>query len=321
MDEGGESAQMRPLVGISSCLLGEKVRYDGGHQLDRYLRDVLGAYVTFVPICPEVECGLSVPREAMRLVASPGGPRLVTQKTGIDMTDRMTAWARTRLDALEGRPLCGFVFKAKSPSSGLSNVKVYTGGVAEKNGTGLFARLFTERFPLVPAEDDGRLNDASIREHFIERLFVYCRWHDFLRRPSAAGLVAFHAAHKFLFMSHAVAPLAALGRIVAAAGARPIREVCAEYGEAMAGLLAKAATVRKHTNALEHIAGFFSDDLSAGEKAELKNLIDEYRRGLLPRIVPVTLLQHYVRLYRKTYLEDQWYLKPHPHELMLLNHV
>ena len=220
-------------VGISTCLLGEPVRYDGGHKLDRYLRDTLGAFVEWVPVCPEVEYGLSVPREALRLVGDPADPRLVTARTGVDHTAGMKAWAGRRLDALEREDLCGFVFKSRSPSSGMRQVKVYPagGGAPSPTGAGIFARAFMERFPLLPVEDEGRLNDPGLREGFIERLFVVSRWKRYRRDDgTAGGLVAFHTDHKLLVMAHSPRHDAALGKIAAGAGAQGRRPAAALPG-------------------------------------------------------------------------------------------
>lgn len=191
-------------IGVSSCLLGNAVRYDGGHQHDPFLTETLGRFFEFVPVCPEVECGLGVPRETLRLVGDPAQPRLMTTRTGIDHTERMLAWAVRRVRELEGEDLHGFIFKSRSPSSGMERVKVYMDGKrAEKKGVGMFARAFMDHFPLLPVEEDGRLHDILLRENFIERLFVYKRWRDLLQtRKTAGGLVDFHTAHKLLILSH-----------------------------------------------------------------------------------------------------------------------
>jgi uncharacterized protein YbgA (DUF1722 family)/uncharacterized protein YbbK (DUF523 family) len=314
-------------VGISSCLLGNPVRFDGGHKLDRYLRDTLGAFVEWVPVCPEVECGLPVPREALRLVGDPGDPRLVTARTGVDHTPGMKAWAARRLDALEREDLCGFVFKSRSPSSGMRQVKVYPpgGGVPRPAGVGIFARAFMERFPLLPVEDEGRLNDPQLREGFIERLFVMARWKRYRRDDgTAGGLVAFHTEHKLLVMAHSPKHYAALGKLAAGAGAqgrRPPAALLDDYLAALLEGLRPVATAAKHANVLQHAAGYFKRLLSAEEKAELGEAIDSHRRGLLPLVVPVTLLAHYTRIYREPWLARQHYLHQHPRELMLRNHV
>jgi uncharacterized protein YbbK (DUF523 family) len=204
-------------IGISSCLLGEKVRYDGGHKLDHYLVDTLGQYVQWVPVCPEVEYGLHVPREAMHLLGSPESPRLVTRKTGVDHTDGMKKWAGEKLKKLDGEDLCGFIFKSKSPSSGYRGVKVYSeSGMTSKKGIGIFAGAFIDYFPVIPVEDDGRLHDPHLRENFIERVFVFSRWKKFLAaQADRGGLVSFHTDHKLLLMSHSQKHYSVLGRSVA----------------------------------------------------------------------------------------------------------
>jgi uncharacterized protein YbgA (DUF1722 family)/uncharacterized protein YbbK (DUF523 family) len=314
-------------VGISSCLLGNNVRYDGGHKLDRYLRDTLGAFVEWVPVCPEVEYGLPVPREALRLVGDPADPHLVTSRTGVDHTAGMKAWAARRLEELEREDLCAFVFKSRSPSSGMRQIKVYgqESGIPSNTGVGVFARAFMERFPLLPVEDDGRLNDPALRECFIERLFVTARWRAYRRDDgSAGGLVAFHTEHKLLAMAHSPRHYAVLGKLVAGAGsrgARPSPALLDEYFATLMEGLRLVATTRKHTNVLQHAAGYFKRLLSSDEKAELGELIDSYHRGLVPLVVPITLLAHYTRIYRDPWLARQHYLHPHPRELMLRNHV
>jgi len=315
------SAKIR--IGVSSCLLGHPVRYDGGHKHDRWITDVLGPHVEFVPVCPEVECGLGIPREAMHLAGEPEAPRLVTIRSGQDLTDRMLAFAQRRVEALAGEDLCGFIFKSDSPSSGMERVKVYgaPGSSPQKKGVGLFARAFMERFPLVPVEEEGRLNDAKLRENFIESLFVLRRWRDFRAAPTAAGWIAFHAAHKYLLMAHSPAILKELGKLVAAPRKQDLQAQLASYEILLLSALRTKPTTSKHANVLQHLLGYFKNDISAKEKAELLEVIANYQAGYVPLIVPVTLLRHHVRLYDKAYLLDQVYLNPHPVELALRNHV
>jgi uncharacterized protein YbgA (DUF1722 family)/uncharacterized protein YbbK (DUF523 family) len=313
-------------LGISSCLLGNNVRYDRGHKLDRYLRDVLGRFVRWVPVCPEVECGLGVPRESMRLVGDPAAPRLLTVRSGVDLTARMEAWARKRAAELDAEDLRGFVFKASSPSSGLRGVKVYDEkGNPSRRGVGIFARAFTERFPLVPVEDEGRLNDAGIRENFIERVFACHRWRAFVQADgSLGGLVEFHTVHKLLVMSHDPRAVSALGSLVAGArrrGADGRRALLDEYGAGLMTTLAREATVKKNVNVLQHAMGYFKRQLAAEEKAELLEVIGQYHQGLVPLVVPLVLLRHYVRKFAEPYLARQVWLDPHPAELSLRNHV
>jgi uncharacterized protein YbgA (DUF1722 family)/uncharacterized protein YbbK (DUF523 family) len=309
-------------LGISACLLGQNVRYDGGHQHDRFLTDTLGRYVTWVPVCPEVECGLPVPREAMRLVGTADSPRLVTISTKKDLTIQMQSWARKRVGELEAEDLCGFIFKSKSPSSGMERVKVYSeeNGIPAHNGVGMFARAFMQHFPLLPCEEEGRLHDPILRENFIERIFVYRRWRETIAIGARAGaLVDFHTRHKLLILSHSTTHYREMGRLVAQ-GLRTA-EVRDSYQSLLMEALALKPTVRKHVNVLQHMMGYFKTQLSPDEKKELLEIIEQYRSEYVPLIVPITLINHYVRKYSEPYLAGQYYLNPHPLELKLRNHV
>ncbi len=310
-------------LGISSCLLGKKVRYDGGHKLDRFITETLGKFVEFVPVCPEVECGLGIPREAMHLVSSPEGPRLVTIRTQVDHTERMRAWALNRVVELEREELCGFIFKCGSPSSGMERVKVYYGkGEPAKTGVGLFAREFMQHFPLFPVEDEGRLHDPALRENFLECLFTMKRWRETLALGSKRGhLVDFHTRHKLLIMSHSPKHYGLLGKLVAQIKEIPLAEVYERYQTLLMEALRLKSTIKKNVNVLLHVMGYFKRNLSPAEKEELLKIIEEYRQSYIPLIVPVTLLNHYVRKYDRAYLKDQYYLHPHPIELKLRNHV
>jgi uncharacterized protein YbgA (DUF1722 family)/uncharacterized protein YbbK (DUF523 family) len=310
-------------LGISACLLGHKVRYDGGHQWDRFITDTLGRYVEFVPVCPEVESGLPVPREAMRLVGDPARPRLLTVRTGLDHTERLTGWAQGKVRELAGANLGGFIFKSKSPSSGLERVKVYVGpGAPVRRGVGLFARLFTEHFPELPVTDEGRLHDPALRENFIERLFVWPRWQQARSGALSLGnLVTFHTRHKLLILAHSPRHYRDLGRLVARAAAAPLTETYANYQTRLMEALRLKATPPKHANVLQHLLGYFKKQLSGDEKQELLELIEAYRREYVPLIVPITLINHYVRKYRQPYLQEQHYLNPHPLELKLRHHA
>jgi uncharacterized protein YbgA (DUF1722 family)/uncharacterized protein YbbK (DUF523 family) len=324
-DRQGECTSMTDKIklGISACLLGEQVRYDGGHKWDRFLTDTLGKYVEFVPVCPEVECGLGVPREAMRLAGDPQNPSLVTVRTGVDHTARMQHWARTRLMGLEKEGLCGFIFKSGSPSSGMERVKVYgpTGSPA-KTGVGLFARAFMEHFPLLPVEDEGRLHDAALRENFIEAIFTLQRWREMLAHGGGLrALVEFHTRHKLLLRAHSLEHLRQMGKLVAQAADLPVSELYGRYQKLLLEALKRKTTIRKNTDVLYHLMGYFKNDLNPDEKQELRDLIDLYHGSFLPLIVPVTLINHYVRKYDQPYLKGQWYLNPHPIELQLRNHV
>ncbi len=310
-------------LGISSCLLGNPVRYDGGHQLDRFLRDTLGQYVDYVPVCPEAECGLGIPRETMRLEGEPGSVRLVTTRTKLDHTDRMRQWAAARVAELEREGLCGFVFKGGSPSSGMERVKLYDpNGVPRKIGVGLFAAAFMEHFPLLPVEEDGRLHDPVLRENFIERIFVARRWRALVEEGKKIGpLVAFHTAHKLLIMAHSPKHYSEMGKLVARAKDVDRNELYDSYQKLLMDALKLRATLKKNANVLQHLMGYFKKELSADEKQELLEVIQQYHDGTVPLIVPITLIRHYVRKYDQPYLRDQMYLNPHPIELQLRNHV
>lgn len=309
-------------IGISSCLLGNNVRYNGGHQLDKFLRDVFGNFVEWVAVCPEVECGLSIPREAMRLTGDIDHPRLVTSRSNTDYTDRMLSWSEKKLEQLRSERLCGFVFKSKSPSSALYNAKLYDeNGMPNRKRAGIFAGEFMKCFPYLPVEDEGRLNDADLKENFIERVFVVDRWHELCEAPTVDALVRFHTRHKYLIMAHDPTCLKKLGKMVSEAKPAGMGNVLGDYFRELMDGLKQIATVKKNTNVLQHIMGYFKKDLSGDEKQELVEIIERYHAGLIPLIAPVILLQHYVRKFEEPYLKDQYYLHPHPLELMLRNHV
>lgn len=311
-------------LGISSCLLGNVVRYDGSSSRDSFLMDTLGNYLSYVPVCPEVECGLSIPREPVRLVGNPDAPRLVTTRTGIDHTERMLSWARKRVVELEDENLCGFIFKKNSPSSGMERVKVYLddSGKPVKKGVGMFARAFMEHFPLLPVEEDGRLCDMHTRDNFIERIFALKRWRELLEGEKHRGsLVAFHTSHKLLILSHGTRHYQLMGKLVARAKERSLKELYAQYESLLLEALKLMATRKKHVNVLQHMMGYFKNDMTADEKKELLEAIESYAQEYVPLIVPITLINHYVRKYDQPYLKGQVYLNPHPLELQIRNHV
>jgi uncharacterized protein YbgA (DUF1722 family)/uncharacterized protein YbbK (DUF523 family) len=310
-------------IGISSCLLGNAVRYDGGHKLDRFLRDTLGQYVDYVPVCPETECGMGIPRESMRLEGKTGAPRLVTHRTREDKTEMMLRWAKKRVAELEAENLCGFIFKSDSPSSGMERVKVYDDkGMPAKTGVGIFARIFMEHFPLLPVEEEGRLHDTGLRENFIERIFTLKRWREIRNMKSSRGaLVDFHTRHKLLLLSHSTKLYQAMGKLVAGQKSLSVQDLFLQYELMMMETLKLKTTPKKNVNVLQHMMGYFKEQLSADEKKELLEILDDYQKGFLPLIVPLTLIGHYVRKYDQAYLRKQIYLNPHPLELQLRNHV
>lgn len=334
-------------IGISTCLLGKNVRYDGGHSHDPFLTGTLGQFLEYVPVCPEVECGMPVPREAIRLVGDVDNPKLMTQKTGVDKTSMMQDWIEKKLKTLEDEELCGFIFKNKSPSSGLYRIKVYgeDGQVKSNNGVGLFARAFTLHFPRIPVEESGRLHDPKLRENFIENIFTLKRWRDVIkgfRQKNASNessfnensdngslsqgslkmgaLVDFHTKNKLLLLSHSEKIYRQMGRLVADCKNIERDILLDQYEALLLQALALLTTTKKNINVLLHMMGYFKQQLEAREKAELLDNIEHYRAGYVPLIVPMTLIKHYVLKYDEKYLSRQTYLNPHPVELKLRNY-
>jgi uncharacterized protein YbgA (DUF1722 family)/uncharacterized protein YbbK (DUF523 family) len=299
------------------------VRWNAGHKHDRYLTGTLGQFVEYVPVCPEVEAGFGIPRESFRLVGDPEAPRLVTFKSKTDHTDQMLSWAQKRVKELQKEDLCGFIFKSDSPSSGMIRVKVYNEkGMPEKKGVGMFARAFMNHFPLIPVEEDGRLHDPAIRENFIERIFALQRWRDSVAKsPNLGHLVDFHTRHKLLLLSHGQKHYRLMGKLVAEGKQRPPQELYDHYERLLMEALSLKTTAKKNINVLQHLMGYFKKELTADEKQELLEVCEQYRTGYVPLVVPLTLINHYVRKYDQPYLKLQTYLNPHPVELQLRTHV
>jgi len=318
-----EAASISIRIGISACLLGQEVRYDGGHKRDSYLVDTFGRYVEWVPVCPEVEMGLGTPRETLRLVRINNDVRMVMTKTGVDHTDGMRAFAARRVSELARENLSGYVLKKNSPSCGMERVKVFNAhGVPSKPGQGVFAEILLKHFPHLPVEEEGRLGDPHLRENFIERVFAYARLRSlFSGRWKMADLVAFHTAHKLLLMAHSPQAYQRLGRMVAEAKSIGRAELRERYEPEFMGALREMATTKQHVNVLEHIAGYFRKHLDADSRQELQAVNHDYHSGIVPLVVPLTLINHYVRKFEVPYLRAQVYLEPHPKELMLRNHV
>ncbi len=319
----GSAPGERPIrLGVSSCLLGQAVRYDGGHKRDRFATDVLGGFVEWVPVCPELEAGLGVPRPPMRLVRDAGGVRLVEIASGRDHTRALSRFAAHRLRGLRALELCGYVLKKDSPSCGMTRVKVYDAHtVPKRDGAGIYARALREAFPHLPVEEEGRLHDPVLRENFIERVFAYARLRElFHGRWSRSRVVAFHTAHKLQLMAHSPDAYRALGRRVAAVAQTSRASFREHYTAEFMAALARTATRGRNANVLQHCAGYFKRDLDTASRAELSGVIDDYRRGLVPLVVPVTLIRHHTRGLAVGYLAGQTYLEPHPKELMLRNH-
>lgn len=307
-------------IGVSACLLGQEVRYDGGHKHNAYLTGSLARYFEFVPFCPEVSIGLGIPRAPIRLEARHDEVRAVgVRDPDLDVTDALLAYGSAVADA--HRDLSGYIFKKGSPSCGLERVKIYSAkGMPAGKGRGLYARALTARLGLLPVEEEGRLMDPVLRENFIERVFVYHRWQGLMRQGlTPAALVDFHTRHKFSILAHDEQRYRELGRMVSEAGRAALDELAPRYADTLMAALSRRATRRRHTNVLMHVMGYLKRYLDSDDKAELLELIDSYRVGQVPLIVPITLLKHHLRKHPDPYIQQQYYLSPHPEELMLRN--
>jgi uncharacterized protein YbbK (DUF523 family)/uncharacterized protein YbgA (DUF1722 family) len=298
-------------LGISACLLGRPVRFDGGHKRDAFLVDALGRFVEWVPVCPEEEAGLGTPREAMRLVRTGAKICLVTLRSNRDLTSELRAHANARVSELTGRDLDGFVLKKDSPSCGLTRVKVYERGIPTRSGRGLFAEELCGRFPLLPVEDEGRLRDPAIREHFLERVFAYSRLRRlFASRLRARNLVRFHSTHKLLLLAHAPDITAQLGRLVAQVRDSAAAPLARDYAHAFMATLGRAASRGRHRNVLDHTVGYLREFLSAEARTDVHSAIADYGAGFVPLAVPLRLIAHYAALHRIQYISNQVYLDP-----------
>lgn len=311
-------------IGISSCLLGENVRFDSGHKKNAYITGILNNYFEFTPFCPEVSIGLGIPRETIRLVSVDDEVRCVgTKSADLDVTEKLYQSADDQKHWHVD--LSGYILKKDSPSCGMERVKLYKGiekgTMAEKVGVGLYAKRLMENYPHLPVEEEGRLADSRLRENFIQRVYVYARWQAMAKEGfTLAGLQHFHAQHKYIFMSHNQN----LGRSLGAALAnneQAIEAIAEQYLANMMDLLKCIATPKNHVNTLQHIQGYLKNDLDAGDKEELRATIEDYHKGLLPLIVPITLLRHHFRRHPKAYIDESYYLRPHPGEMMLLNNI
>jgi uncharacterized protein YbbK (DUF523 family)/uncharacterized protein YbgA (DUF1722 family) len=320
-------AHARPKLklGISSCLLGQKVRYDGGHKRDPFLTDILGPYVDWVPVCPEVEIGLGTPRPTIRLETDgERRPRLVMPSTGADLTKTMIDYAHSRLDQRDLHDLCGYVLKKNSPSCGTRRVEVHRENTAPKrNGIGAFADVLVRKWPELPVEEEGRLEDPRLRENFVSRVFAYRRWKDLAAAGHARqSLTDFHTAHAYQLMSHNEAGTRRLTRLLDARSSRSsMNRLAADYLDGFNDVMRRVPTRRSHAKVLHCAAGHVSEQLDRSDRAELARAIDEYRRGSVPLSVPIGLLRDWVRKLDVPHLQDQTYLRPHPRELGLLDHV
>lgn len=308
-------------IGISSCLLGEEVRFDGGHKKNSYITGVLTQYFSFVPFCPEVEAGLGTPREPIRLVREDNDIKCIGVKTPEwDVTEQLISVAELKRDWQHA--LCGYILKKDSPSCGMERVKVYSKGATNRIGVGLYAQGLTKNFPHLPVEEEGRLEDSHLRENFIQRVYVYSRWINLQEQGCTLGaLQDFHASHKYIFMSHNQQKAKELGVLLANHDGLNLDTLAKRYLAEMMSLLKTIATRKNHVNTLQHIQGYLKAHLDNGDKQELSEIISEYRQGLLPLIVPITLLRHHFRKHPNEYIDNSFYMAPHPGEMMLLNNI
>ncbi len=317
---GNETPLSGIRVGISSCLLGEHVRFDGGHKRDAYIVGTLGPYFELVPVCPEMAIGLGAPRQPIRLVGDPGQPRVVgTRDPDLDVTAALEALGRKM--GRELSDISGYLLKRGSPSCGMERVKVYNrNGMPGGRGSGVYARCLMEQQPLLPVEEEGRLGDPVLRENFIQRVFIYHRWQSLVRQGlTPAALVSFHTRHKLIVMAHSQAAYQRLGRMVAQTGAASLDTLSATYIHELMTTLKRRATRKSHANVLFHLMGYLKRFIEPADKTELLETIDNYREGRLPLVVPITLLKHHFRRHPNPYVEEQHYMDPHPAELMLRN--
>ncbi len=314
---------MKINVGASSCLLGEKVRWNGDHKKDDYVQQVLGQFFKWIPCCPEADIGMGIPREPVRLVGNEHSPLMLGTKSNKDWTKKMNQYTKKRVTSFSKEDLCGYILKKGSPSCGMERVPLYSpdGKRKSANSVGLFAKSLIEQFPLLPIEEEGRLNDAGIRENFIVRVFSFYRLKQLLKNFSKHALIEFHTEHKYLLMAHSQKHYKILGRVVADSKKIPTPKLKSMYSENFMESLCIKSTVKKNVNILQHMLGYFKNDLDQNEKKELLDVINDYHKKLVPLIVPITLIRHYVNKYNQEYLSRQIYLNPNPKELMLRNHV
>lgn len=309
-------------IGVSSCLLGEQVRFDSGHKKNAFITGLLSDYFEFKPFCPEVAIGLGIPRQPIRLVVSGNSIRCKgTVNEELDVTDKLENIALQQRHWLG--ELSGYIFKKNSPSCGMERVKLFNeNGIPSRNGVGVYARQIIKNFPHLPVEEEGRLEDPHIRENFVRRIYIYARWRSMSQAQiTLRQLQNFHAQHKYIFMSHNQQKAKDLGVLLADTNVSDINVLAEHYLNEMMSLLKIIATKKNHVNTLHHIQGYLKKHLDAADKEELDNMISDYRNGLLPLIVPITLLRHHFRKFPNAYITESFYMKPHPGELMLLNKI
>ncbi len=308
-------------VGISSCLLGQNVRYDGGHKKNEYITETLGQFFHFIAFCPEMASGMQTPRPPIQLRQTDQGVRCVGVKDQqFDVTAQLQQSASKQAHWLA--ELCGYILKKDSPSCGMERVKVYKGDYPHRVGTGIFAHYMQTHFPLLPLEEEGRLGDPHLRENFIQRVYVMQRWKQLIESGlSIHKLTVFHSRHKLIAMSHEQNQARALGKLAASANTENLQQVSQQYAEDLMKCLKITATRGNHVNVLQHIQGYLKTQLDKEDKAELIETIENYRLGYLPLVVPITLLRHHFRKNPDPFIDRSFYMTPHPQELAALNDI
>ena len=304
-------------VGISSCLVGQEVRFDGGHKQSKYCQQVLANHFDFEPICPEMGIGLGTPRRAIRLIKDEDIIRVVASDGSFDVTDKLNEFSEKTSATLDH--LSGYVFCAKSPSCGMERVTLYQAGTnnGQRDGVGVFAARVMKDHPLLPVEEDGRLNDSLLRENFITRVIAYHHWKCLIASGvTMAKLMSFHAQHKYLLMAHNSALYYKLGPMLGGTG-ETAEQIAPKYVALFMKILATLANRKSHSNTLSHLQGYFKRNLDSTQRTDLAEIIDQYREGLLPLMAPITLINHYLKINPDAYLQQQIYLHPHPDELKL----
>ncbi len=310
-------------VGISSCLLGEEVRFNGGHKRSAVCTEELGKYFQFKSVCPEMGIGLGVPRKPIRLIGDPKQPKAVgVDNPKLDVTESLQAYGQKTLPYLED--ICGYIFMKGSPSCGVFRVKVYreNGMPNENPGSGIFASVIMENFPLLPVEEAGRLTDPVLKENFINRVFAYQNWQQLKKQGLTINrLIDFHSRYKYTLMAHSSASCIKLGRLLANADKTGIERLGNDYFTLFMQTLARKATRKTNTNVLMHLQGYLKTKLDRKETETLGEVIEQYRLGILPMIVPVTLLKGFFHSHPDSYIEKQAFLRPYPEDLSLRNQI
>lgn len=310
-------------LGISACLMGQKVRYDGGHKRSSFCMNTLSHFFQFESVCPEVAIGLGTPREPIRLVGDIQQVRVVgSDHPDVDVTDQLTDYGYRK--ARELTDISGYILMQKSPSCGMERVKVYheNGFPSGVSSAGAYAKALMEAQPLLPVEEEGRLHDPVLRENFFTRVYAYHRWHsEVLKNPSHAAVVHFHSTHKYMIMAHNPSDYTALGQLVAKGGKMELEPLLAQYFEEFMNTLKKRANRKSHTNTMLHILGYVKKTVDTTERNQFLKLVEEYRQGILPLVVPMTMLRHFIENHGNDYIRQQTYLHPHPDQLGLRNQI